>query len=128
MSPQRRVRRHVWGVIEDERGIATVLGACVIAGLLVLVVAVVFVASAVVARHRAQSVADLAALAAAQRAMMALDDPCGAARMIAADSAVAITRCGIDGMDVVVVTTADVDLGPFGVREARAVARAGPTR
>ncbi|GAA1457889.1 Rv3654c family TadE-like protein [Williamsia maris] len=105
---------------------ATVFGAWVIVGLVSLVVAVVFVGSAVVARHRAQSVADLAALAAAQRAMLALDDPCGAARTIAATSSVTIARCRTDGEDVVVLATTDVDLGPFGVRQARAIARAGP--
>ena len=113
-------------VMSDERGVATVFGAWVIVGLVGLVVAVVFVGSAVVARHRAQSVADLAALAAAQRAMLALDDPCGAARTLAATSTVTIARCRTDGADVVVVATTDVDLGPFGVRQARAVARAGP--
>lgn len=112
--------------MSDERGVATVFGAWVIVGLVSLVVAVVFVGSAVVARHRAQSVADLAALAAAQRAMLALDDPCGAARTIAATSSVAVARCDTNGEDVVVVATSQVDLGPFGVRTARAVARAGP--
>ena len=113
-------------VMSDERGVATVFGAWVIVGLVGLVVAVVFVGSAVVARHRAQSVADLAALAAAQRAMLALDDPCGAARALSATSSVTIARCRTDGEDVVVMAVTDVDLGPFGVRTARAVARAGP--
>jgi len=122
----RPPRRPCTRVLSDERGVATVLGAWVIVGLVGLVVAVVFVGSAVVARHRAQSVADLAALAAGQRAMMAVDDPCGAARTIAATSSVTIARCRTDGEDVVVVATTDVDLGPFGVRTASAVARAGP--
>ncbi|MCP2175453.1 helicase/secretion neighborhood TadE-like protein [Williamsia maris] len=125
MTP-RPPRQWCTRVASDERGVATVFGAWVIVGLVSLVVAVVFVGSAVVARHRAQSVADLAALAAAQRAMLALDDPCGAARTIAATSSVTIARCRTDGEDVVVLATTDVDLGPFGVRQARAIARAGP--
>lgn len=121
--PRRRCKR----VLSDERGVATVLGAWVIVGIIGVVIAVVFVGSAVVARHRAQSVADLAALAAAQRVMLAVDDPCGAARTIAATSSVTIARCRNDGEDVVIVAMTDVDLGSFGVRQARAVARAGPT-
>ncbi|GGF10620.1 Rv3654c family TadE-like protein [Williamsia phyllosphaerae] len=127
MTPVHTLRRWRARVMNDERGVATVFGAWLIVGLVSLVVAVVFVGSAVVARHRVQSVADLAALAAAQRAMLAQDDPCGAARTLAATSPVTIARCRADGADVVVVATTDVDLGPFGVRQARAVARAGPT-
>lgn len=126
MTTARPLRWRCARVISDERGVATVVGAWIIIGLVGLVVAVVFVGSAVVARHRAQSVADLAALAAAQRAMLAVDDPCGAARTIAAASSVTIARCRTDGSDVVVMATTEVDLGPFGVRTARAVARAGP--
>ncbi|MGJ0120006.1 Rv3654c family TadE-like protein [Williamsia sp. MIQD14] len=113
--------------LRDEQGMATVLGACVIAAMVALIVGVSWFGAAVVARHRAQSAVDLAALAAAQRWILALDDPCGAARSVAAETRVRITLCRTDGDDVVVTGSVDIDLGPFGARTAVADARAGPS-
>lgn len=110
----------------DERGSATVAGACVVAALAGLVVLIVYVGAAVSARHQAQSAADLASLAAAQALVLGESDPCQEADLIAGRMDVAVASCAPDGGDVVVSVTVAVDLGPLGVRQARAVARAGP--
>ena len=46
-------------LVSDERGVATVLGAFVIAALAAVTVLVLYIGAAVVARHRAQSAACL---------------------------------------------------------------------
>ena len=76
-----------------------------------------YLASAVIARHRAQAAADLAALAAAARLPDGSEVACGEASLIADAMGVGVADCVVDGLDVVVTITA----GP-----ARAVARAGP--
>ena len=89
----------------------------------------VVVGSIVVARARAATVADLAALAAAQ----SWGDPCADARSVAEANGMAAMSCGTDGTDVVVEVAAPAPdavvrwLAMLG-REAapvRAVARAG---
>ncbi|MGZ8178291.1 Rv3654c family TadE-like protein [Williamsia sp. SKLECPSW1] len=113
-------------VVRGDGGSATVLGAFVVAALVGLVVVVVHLGAATAARHRAQSGADLAALAAAGRALLAEQNPCGAAESVGAANAVDVTACSVDGADVTVAVAVRVTLGPFGSRVARAEARAGP--
>jgi secretion/DNA translocation related TadE-like protein len=113
-------------LVVDERGSATVMGACVVAALAGLVVVIVYVGAAVSARHQVQSAADLGALAAAQALMVGGGDPCGEAEVIAARMDVRVGSCVVDGSDVVVRAEVGVDLGALGQRQARAVARAGP--
>jgi secretion/DNA translocation related TadE-like protein len=98
----------------------------VIAGLVAVVVLVVYVGAAVSARHHSQSTADLAALAAAQRLVMGEPDPCGAAHAVASRMSAAVRTCGVVGGDIVVTAQVAVEIGALGVREARATARAGP--
>lgn len=115
----------VWS---DDRGFATVLGAFAIAALVATTIAVSYVGAAVVARHRAQSAADLAALAAAGEQVRGDRDPCATAREIVDEqkTGAQLVRCApVDG-DVVVSTAVPVPLGPFGLRRAEASARAGP--
>ncbi|GAA2056928.1 Rv3654c family TadE-like protein [Williamsia deligens] len=114
------------GSVADDRGFATVLGAFVVAAVVGLTVTIVFVGAAVVARHRAQSGADLAALAGAGRAILAEPDPCSAARTVAAANHLTVSECVVDGTEVTVTADVAVALGPFGDRVARARARAGP--
>lgn len=85
------------------------------------------VGSAVVARHRAQSAADLSALAAAQQAIGGSGPACADAAALAARMGAHVSRCVVDGLDVVVTADVRVALGRFGVRPARAQARAGPS-
>ena len=81
-----------------------------------------YLGSLVVARHRAQAAADLAALAAAARLPSGAEAACGRATAVAREMSVDDAACGVDGLDVVV--TVRVVVGFAGV--ARAAARAGP--
>jgi secretion/DNA translocation related TadE-like protein len=104
-----------------------VLGGC---GLLLLVgTAGVLRTEAVLARHRAESAADLAALAAAGRIGVGADE-CAAARAIAAANGAAISRCSLelaaDGRSgtVDVRVSASASLPVVGARTVTASARA----
>ena len=84
----------------------------------------VYVGSAVIARHRAQAAADLAALAAAQH--LADGTACSQASAVARSMRSAVTRCLVEDVDVVVTVETSVPFGRIPVGPARAVARAGP--
>ena len=115
-----------WGRGRD-RGGATVSVLAV--GLLCVLVAGCFAAAgaAIVARHRAQSAADLAALAAAVHVADGPDPACGHARRIASANAARLVSCRVEGSDVIVTT----EVTPAGVAAlagvARGQARAGPS-
>nr|WP_309297872.1 Rv3654c family TadE-like protein [Mycobacterium kiyosense] len=108
----------------DERGSATVFAAFLVAGLLCLTAAGVCLGSAVVARHRAQAAADLAALAGAERLPQGYAAACASATSLARQMRVGDVRCAADDLDIVV--TVEVPAVLAGV--ARASARAGPVR
>ncbi|WP_308191557.1 Rv3654c family TadE-like protein [Gordonia liuliyuniae] len=114
----------------DEEGFSTVTGAAVIAVLAAVLVGVLYVGAAVLARHRAQSAADLGALAAASVHVSGSADACDAARERVADQegSPSVAECVVDGQDVVVHVVVRVQLGGLGVRDAIAVARAGPVQ
>ena len=76
----------------------------------------------VVARHRAQAAADLAALAGAARLPAGAAAACARATAVARGMRVDDVDCGVDGLDVVV--TVQVAVAFAGA--ARAAARAGP--
>lgn len=113
---------------EGDEGFSTVAGAAVIAGLGFLLVAMLYSGAAVVARHRAQSAADLSALAAAAVRVSGDGEACAAARQLMSrqEGGPRMTGCVVDGDDVQLSVAVRVRLGRFGIREARAVARAGP--
>jgi secretion/DNA translocation related TadE-like protein len=115
---------------QADRGSATVwvLACCVL--LLVVAGCVSIRTLAVLARHRAESAADLAALAAAGRIGVG-DDECAAATAVATANAARLARCrvaldpaGRSGAVVVQVHIA-VRLPVLGVRSVSASARAG---
>jgi secretion/DNA translocation related TadE-like protein len=84
------------------------------------------VGGSVVARHRAMSAADLAALAAADALARADADPCAAAEHIAARHEVDLLECTTAGLVVDVVVGAPVR-GALGFGLVAAMhARAGP--
>ncbi len=115
--------------VDDDAGSATIVGTAVVACLIALTVALSAVGSAVTARHRATAAAELAALAAASVLLTGGAEPCAAAgRVVRAhgDSGLALAACGVDGDFVGVAVTVPVRLGRFGIRKARARARAGP--
>jgi len=85
--------------------------------------------AAVLARHRAQAAADLAALAAAAGRADGRTAACDRAGRVARAMSAHLTACTVDGLDVVVTAEAEVPLrvplrGP--ATRARAAARAGP--
>jgi len=80
---------------------------------------------AALARHRAESAADLAALAGAIHAVSGVDDACGAAQSIAARNAASLSACEVDG-SVVTVTVSCPLAGSLGRWHADGSARAGP--
>lgn len=84
----------------------------------------VWIGAAVVARHRAQTAADLAALAAAGRLSAGPEAACREALALAVAMRVTLADCTVDGLDVVVMTS--VRLGGWVDEPARAAARAGP--
>lgn len=118
-SPAWRRRGH------GERGAATIL-ALAMAGVLLLTGAATAVAGAIVVDHRrAQSAADLAALAAA--AAHPGRDPCTTAARVATANGATLRACRRDGPDVVVTVLVQGPrwLGQEG--DLTASARAGPS-
>jgi secretion/DNA translocation related TadE-like protein len=97
-----------------------------IAVVAVVTVLVMTMAAAVLARHRAEAGADLAALAAASQVEVGAGQPCAAARRVARHMAVRLRTCRRAGADAIteVALTPGGLLAPFGT--ARAYARAGP--
>jgi secretion/DNA translocation related TadE-like protein len=114
-------------LLSDERGSATVW-VIALSGVLALVAAaVVLVGAATAARHRAGAAADLAALAAATRAVLGEPDACDLAAHVARANAAALVSCSVDDSAVVEVRVdVPVRLGGLGVHVASARARAGP--
>jgi secretion/DNA translocation related TadE-like protein len=119
--------------LAPDRGSATVLvlGVCLIA--FVLVSTVAGLGSAAAARHRAESVADLASLAAADALLgRAAGSPCGAARQVLSSSGrsddVSLLDCRVVGRRVWV----RIAVRPAGwvalLGTATARASAGPAR
>ena len=80
---------------------------------------------AAIARHRAVSAADLAALAGAVQAVDGQGDACAAARSIAAGNAARLAGCTLDGAVVTVTVSCSLS-GGLAHWAAHASARAGP--
>ena len=95
-----------------------------VAALLSITVGGVYLGAAVVARHRAQAAADLAALAAAARLAAGPEIACAQAKAVASEMRVSTTGCAVDDLDVVVTTEVPLAVGGWGT--AQAAARAGP--
>lgn len=104
-----------------DRGFATVAVLGLGAVLLALAVLVSALGTVAVARHRAASAADLAALAGARHVVDG--GACRAAARTALAQAAALESCRVDGPSVSVQV--GVRVGTWGT--ARARARAGPT-
>jgi secretion/DNA translocation related TadE-like protein len=104
-----------------------VVAVAMIAVLMSIALAVMVFGTAVVARHRAQAAADLAALAAAGRLASGSAAACAAASSVAGAMRATMTACRVERLDVVVGVDVRVGLGRWGVGSARAQARAGPT-
>ena len=97
-----------------------------IAVVVAIAMGAIVVGSAVIARHRAQASADLAALAAAGRVASGGEVACSWAASVAAAMHSVVTTCRVEELDVVVDVEIPVSLGRWGLGSARAAARAGP--
>ncbi|MFE9813550.1 Rv3654c family TadE-like protein [Streptomyces sp. NBC_00236] len=104
-----------------DQGLATVWAAVTTATLCVVFAVVLALGQVVVVRHRAAGAADLAALAAADRALEGAAVACGSARDVAAAQGAEVVRCAVQGE--IADVTARVRRGPY-APEVRS--RAGP--
>lgn len=109
------------GRLRRDEGLATVFAAVTTATLCVVFAVVLALGQAVVARHRAGGAADLAALAAADRALEGAAAACRSAREVAGAQGALIVRCSVQGE--IADVTARVRDGPY-TPEVRS--RAGP--
>ncbi|MEZ5093261.1 Rv3654c family TadE-like protein [Nocardioides sp.] len=109
------------GTHHGARGSAS-LFAVTMAGVLLFVgLALTSVTALVVDHRRAQSAADLAALAGA-----AASDPCGAAARIASANRARLVGCSVLGADVLVTVELESRAWPGHPLGLRATSRAGP--
>ncbi|MGP3979096.1 Rv3654c family TadE-like protein [Streptomyces sp. 8N114] len=107
--------------LRSDRGSASVWAALSVVALCGVFAAVLGFGQAVYVRHRAGAVADLAALAAADRALEGPARACAVARRVARVQDARLSRCAVRG------EVADLDAGVrWGPYTARVRARAGP--
>jgi secretion/DNA translocation related TadE-like protein len=111
---------------DGDSGVATVWAAGAVAVLLVVLLGALHLGSAVVARHRAESAADLAALAAAARAVEGEERACAAARAVAVRAGADVLGCRLVGWDALVEAGTALPFGLPGAEAATGRARAGP--
>ena len=109
----------------DDSGAVTVLAVFAVFAILAFTIGCFAVGSVVVARHRAQSAADLAALAAAARVPAGPQAVCLRAQAVTAAMGARLRGCEVSGLDVTVRVAAETGLR-MGA-EALASARAGPS-
>jgi secretion/DNA translocation related TadE-like protein len=99
-----------------------VLAAAMVAVVLCVAAACAYVGAVVVARHRAQAVADLAALAAASALPSGVGPACARAATVARAMRVDAVDCRVEDLDAVVTVRVAVKF----VGVTQAAARAGP--
>lgn len=104
-----------------DRGSGTIWAALGVLLLCLAFAAVLAVGQVATARQRAAGAADLAALAAADRALSGAEAACAAARRVAEAHGARLVRCHVAGE--VADLTAEARAGPYPVQ---ARARAGP--
>ncbi|WP_322784789.1 Rv3654c family TadE-like protein [Streptomyces sp. VB1] len=106
----RRIANRRAGLGAD-RGVATVWVAVTAAGLCTVFAVVLALGQAVAARHRAGGAADLAALAAADRALEGTVAACATARRVALAQGAVLVRCAVRGE--IADVTARSEFGPY---------------
>lgn len=109
-----------------DRGSATVLVLALVAVLTAVAALLTAGGALVVARHQADSAADLAALAAAARALDGTPAACRAAGQVARTGGAALTGCRLLGEVAVVTVEVEPPGGLASLGTARTTARAGP--
>ncbi|MFJ2028331.1 Rv3654c family TadE-like protein [Streptosporangium sp. NPDC087985] len=120
-------RRRSGRTVGRDQGAATVWAVGLMALIFMVAVVVMSAGTARVARHRAQSAADLSALAAARWALAAPERACAEAASLAEGNGARITRCSVHGDGIADVQVAVwLSLPVMGARRITADARAGP--
>ncbi|MFC9607126.1 Rv3654c family TadE-like protein [Streptomyces niveus] len=94
-----------------DRGSATVWAAMATTALIAVFAVILAMGQAVVARHRAGSAADLAALAAAGHALRGAKAACARAAEVAGAQGAQVVRCAVVGE--IADVTARADFGPY---------------
>lgn len=107
----------------DERGVATIFGIGLLAVVAVVAMAAVGAGAIVLTHRRAESAADLAALAAAAGYQRGVS-PCAEARQVAAANDATVVGCVMDGPVATVSVECTVVIGHTFEMTGRA--RAGP--
>lgn len=110
----------------DDRGVATVWAASIVAVLICMAVFVYWLGAAVTTRHHTEAAADLAALAAAAYATEGPAAACERARQVAIRMSTTLLTCRWKEGDALVEVRSELpgNLAKFGSADARA--RAGP--
>lgn len=116
-----RVMKRVMNREREDRGSATVWVAMAMTVLCAVFAVFLAMGQAVVARHRAGSAADLAALAAADRALQGEALACEEAAEVAQAQGAAVVRCAVRGE--IADVTARSRFGPY---DPEVRSRAGP--
>jgi secretion/DNA translocation related TadE-like protein len=114
--------------MDGDRGAATVFACVGVVVLLLVTGLAAHVGSAVLARQRAETGADLAALAGAAQLLRGTGFACATAVAVARANSVDVTGCRADGLDLLVEVTAEVAGGRGFGGTAVGRARAGPVR
>jgi secretion/DNA translocation related TadE-like protein len=114
------------GSADHDRGVATIWAVGAIAVLLSVGLFGMHLGGAMVARHQAESAADLAALAAAQAVVAGEQQACAQARRVTDRMRVRLTVCRTSGWEVTVEVAARPGGRPALSGLATGGARAGP--
>jgi secretion/DNA translocation related TadE-like protein len=124
---RQRDRQHQRdGQHQRDAGVATVWAAMAVAVLTSVLVAGLHLGAAILARHRAESAADLAALAAARQAVRGQTAACHEAATIASAGGATVTRCLLLGWNALVEVRVPVPMALPGLDAAFGQAMAGP--
>jgi secretion/DNA translocation related TadE-like protein len=110
-----------------DRGVATVYACLGIVVLFALTGLALQLGAATIARQRAETGADLSALAGAGKVLQGPDVACAAVVRVAVANKVDVQSCTVTGADVLVMVVARAGAGPFS-GSATARARAGPVQ
>jgi len=112
--------------VRDDRGAATVFAVALIVVLIGVLTGAAAVGAAVIGRHRAQSAADLAALAAAGALAAGPGQSCSRAAAVSEAMDSRGGHCAVERLDVVVDVAVPVRFGRWHLGDAHGRARAGP--
>ncbi|PVZ09384.1 Rv3654c family TadE-like protein [Actinomycetospora cinnamomea] len=114
-----------WRRAEDT-GAVTVLAAAAVGVLVLLLGLGLQVGAATLARHRAETAADLAALAGAREVVRGRDVACARAADVVATNGARLVHCAVEGWTVIVITASACGCMPSVSGDAAGHARAGP--